>query len=139
MQTPLLNPDVNDLAPSDPALMAYDAERANTYIRMLDANEDGADWREVSRIVLHIDPEQEPDRARRAFDSHLALAKWAALIPATPSRQRRHGSSDGRGTHLLPRRRGSQGRVFATGNEAVHRAHSGNPALRRPSINSFDV
>jgi hypothetical protein len=35
------------------------------------------------------------------------------------------------------RRRGSQGRVFATGNEGIHRAHSGNPALRRPSISSF--
>jgi len=45
---------------------------------MLDADQEGADWREVSRIVLHIDPEQEPDRARRAFDSHLAQAKWAA-------------------------------------------------------------
>jgi hypothetical protein len=45
---------------------------------MLDANAEDADWREVSRIVLHIDPEQEPGRARRAFDSHLARAKWAA-------------------------------------------------------------
>src|SRR4029077_18661626 len=35
------------------------------------------------------------------------------------------------------RRRGSQGRVFATGNDAAHRPHSGNPAFRRPSINSF--
>jgi hypothetical protein len=26
-----------------------------TYLRLLDANVDGADWREVSRIVLHID------------------------------------------------------------------------------------
>jgi hypothetical protein len=32
-----------------------------------------ADWREVSRIVLHIDPGREPDRARRAFDSHLVV------------------------------------------------------------------
>jgi hypothetical protein len=36
------------------------------------------------------------------------------------------------------RRRGSQGRVFATGNGAAHRLHSGNPAFRRPSINSFE-
>jgi hypothetical protein len=26
--------------------------------------------------VLHIDPDREPDRARHAFDSHLARAKW---------------------------------------------------------------
>ena len=31
-------------------------------------------------------------------------------------------------------RRGSQGRVFATGNEAARSAYSGKPAFRRPSI-----
>jgi hypothetical protein len=30
----------------------------------------------VTRIVLHINPEREPARARQAFDSHLAPAKW---------------------------------------------------------------
>jgi hypothetical protein len=29
-----------------------------TYLRMFDANADGADWREVLRIVLHIDAER---------------------------------------------------------------------------------
>src|SRR5437773_361325 len=29
-----------------------------------------------------------------------------------------------------------QCRVFATGNEGAHRVYSGNPAFRRPSINS---
>jgi hypothetical protein len=36
------------------------------------ADHQGADWREVSRIVLHIDSEQEPDRAPGPFDNHLA-------------------------------------------------------------------
>jgi hypothetical protein len=49
-------------------------------VRPLDANADGADWREVSRIVLHIDAEREPDRARRAFDNHLARAKWMTEV-----------------------------------------------------------
>jgi hypothetical protein len=40
---------------------------------------EGADWREVARIVLHIGPDREPDRARQAFASHLARAKWQAL------------------------------------------------------------
>jgi hypothetical protein len=61
---PPLDPDVADLAPHGPALTAYDEEHAVTYMRMLDADQEGADWREVSRIVLHIDPEHEPDRAR---------------------------------------------------------------------------
>ncbi|MGY3287034.1 hypothetical protein ACVWWP_000101 [Bradyrhizobium sp. LM3.6] len=33
---------------------------------------------EVSRIVLHIDPDREPTRARTAFDTHLARANWMA-------------------------------------------------------------
>jgi hypothetical protein len=53
---PPLNPDVADLAPSGHILTDYDEEHAVTYIRMLDADKEGADWREVSRIVLHIDP-----------------------------------------------------------------------------------
>jgi hypothetical protein len=54
----------------------YDQEHAITYMRMLDADAEGADWREVARIVLHIDPDRDVQRARRAFDSHLARAKW---------------------------------------------------------------
>jgi hypothetical protein len=43
---------------------------------MLDADTEGADWAEVAKLVLHIDPQQEPDRARRAFETHLTRAKW---------------------------------------------------------------
>ncbi|EJW09320.1 hypothetical protein A33M_1635 [Rhodovulum sp. PH10] len=46
------------------------------YLRLLDAEADGADWREVARIVLDIDPEKEPDRARRAWETHLRRAEW---------------------------------------------------------------
>ncbi|WP_407174441.1 DUF2285 domain-containing protein [Bradyrhizobium sp. STM 3562] len=77
---PLQNPAVADLAPSDPDLAVYDEEHGITYLRMLDADAEGADWREVSRIVLHIDPDREPERARRVFDSHLARAKWVSKV-----------------------------------------------------------
>jgi Uncharacterized conserved protein (DUF2285) len=73
---PPLDPDVADTAPTDPALTVYDEEHLITYLRLLDADAEGADWREVARIVLHLDPEHESDRARRAFDSHLSRAKW---------------------------------------------------------------
>jgi hypothetical protein len=75
---PLLNPTVSDLAPSDTALTKYDEEHAVTYIRMLDADKARADWSEVARIVLCLDPDREPDRARRAYETHLARAKWMA-------------------------------------------------------------
>jgi hypothetical protein len=76
MKPPPLDPDVADTAPSDAALTAYDEEHIVTYLRMLDADADGADWRDVARIVLHLDPDREPDRARKAFESHLSRAKW---------------------------------------------------------------
>jgi hypothetical protein len=76
MQKPPLDPDVADTAPSDSLFTVYDEEHIITYLRLLDADAVGADWREVARIVLHLDPEQESDRARRAFDSHLSQAKW---------------------------------------------------------------
>jgi hypothetical protein len=76
MQKPPPDPDVADTAPSDSVLTVYDEEHLVTYLRLLDADAEGADWREVTRVVLHLDPEHESDRARRAFDSHLSRAKW---------------------------------------------------------------
>jgi hypothetical protein len=76
MKKPPLDPDVADAAPADSTLTAYDEEHVITYLRLLDADSAKADWREAARIVLHIDPDREPERARRAFDSHLARAKW---------------------------------------------------------------
>ncbi|UFW90495.1 DUF2285 domain-containing protein [Bradyrhizobium barranii] len=78
MKTPPLDPDVADLAPTEPALTSYDEQHAITYVRLLQADGEGADWREVARIVLHIDPDSEPDRARSAYQSHLFRAKWVS-------------------------------------------------------------
>ena len=72
----LLNPNVADLAPADPAVTSYDEEHIITYLRLLDADAEGADWRDVSRIVMRIDPDTEADRARLAFESHLSRARW---------------------------------------------------------------
>ncbi|MCD9825462.1 DNA -binding domain-containing protein [Bradyrhizobium japonicum] len=74
-ETPL-DPDVADKAPEDDILTPYDHEHAVTYLRMLDAYADDADWREVARIVLHIDPAREPNRAKQAYETHLARAMW---------------------------------------------------------------
>ena len=76
MRTPPLDPDVADAAPSGPVLTVYDEQHVVTYMRILAAEPDRTNWQEVARVVLHIDPEREPVRARNAFDSHLARAKW---------------------------------------------------------------
>jgi hypothetical protein len=65
-----------DVAPDVAAFTEYDEQHRVLYTRMLDADAEGADWREVSVILLNIDPDREPDRAPRAFDTHLARAKW---------------------------------------------------------------
>ena len=78
MQKPPLDPDVADVAPNESVLTTYDEQHLVTYWRLLDAEAAGADWKEVARIVLHIDPDREPVRARNAFDSHLARARWMA-------------------------------------------------------------
>ncbi len=75
---PPLDPLCAEIAPAEPLLTPYDHEHAVTYLRMLDAHSEGADWRDVSRIVLHTDPERDAHRARRAYESHLARAKWVS-------------------------------------------------------------
>ena len=50
------------------------------YLRLLDADAEGADWREVAKIVLKIDPSKEPQRAKSVWESHLARAKWMTEI-----------------------------------------------------------
>jgi hypothetical protein len=59
-------------------LTSYDEQHIITYLRLLDADAESADWRDVAQIALHLNPENEPDRARRIFDSHLSRAKWMA-------------------------------------------------------------
>jgi hypothetical protein len=76
MKSPPLDPPVADSAPTDTVLTAYDEQHVVTYMRLLDAEAESADWREVARIVLHIDADMEPDRARRAWETHLARARW---------------------------------------------------------------
>ncbi|WLB92920.1 hypothetical protein [Bradyrhizobium japonicum] len=76
MQKLSLDPDVADSAPNEPTLTDYDEQHVVTYVRLLQAEGEGADWHEVARVVLHLDPEREPDRARSAYQSHLARAKW---------------------------------------------------------------
>jgi hypothetical protein len=74
-ETPL-DPAVSDQAPDGDTLTDYDQEHFVTYLRLLDADAEGADWTEVALIVLHIDAKQEPQRARQAWESHLVRAKW---------------------------------------------------------------
>lgn len=76
MERPELDPNVADDAPTADAITTYDEVHFVTYLRLLDAEADGADWREVARIALHRDPDTDPDRSRRCWQAHLDRAKW---------------------------------------------------------------
>ena len=65
-----------DRPPESAQLTAYDERHFATYLRLLDADEEGADWREAVRIIFGVDPDCEPERARMVHDSHLARARW---------------------------------------------------------------
>ncbi|QOG06382.1 DUF2285 domain-containing protein [Aureimonas sp. OT7] len=77
MRTPIeLDPDVDDIAPAGNTITPYDEQHHVTYLRLLDAKADGADWKEAARIVLHRDPVDDEARTRRCWESHLARAEW---------------------------------------------------------------
>ncbi len=69
---------IADVAPTDDHVVDYDRAHSIIYLRLLDAAKEGAAWEEVSKIVLRIDPAREPERAKRAYDTHLQRAKWMA-------------------------------------------------------------
>ena len=62
---PELDPDVEDEAPTGPDITIYDEEHFVTYLRLLDADAEGASWTEVAQIVLHSDPASDVVGTRR--------------------------------------------------------------------------
>lgn len=73
-----LDPEVADDLPWADEITPYDEARLVLYLRLLDAEAEGADWREVARIVLRRDALAEPERARRCWETHLKRAQWIA-------------------------------------------------------------
>jgi hypothetical protein len=69
-------PAFKDQPPQLDHVSPYDEEHLANYIRLLDAEAEGADWREAAAIIFGIDPEKEPERAKLVYDSHLARAHW---------------------------------------------------------------
>ena len=65
-----------DEAPVSELVTAYDERHLVTYLRLLDADAERADWREAVRIIFVIDPSSCEERARRMHVSHLERARW---------------------------------------------------------------
>jgi hypothetical protein len=59
-------------------ITSYDDVHHVTYLRLLDARAERADWREVAALVLHRDPSVRGTRA--CWKSHLTRARWMTKI-----------------------------------------------------------
>lgn len=67
---------VADVAPTVEAVTPYDEAHFVAYLRVLDAADEGADWRDVAEIVLGRDPSRDRAGAWRCYETHLARAQW---------------------------------------------------------------
>lgn len=68
--------DFLDQPPDGAALTAYDQAHLKLYLRLLDADADGADWKEVVEVLFGICAKTDPERAARVHTAHLSRAKW---------------------------------------------------------------
>ena len=72
----MTDPTLRDSPPASDHLTEYDRSHLKTYLRLLDAAAEDADWREVATIVLGLDPGADAERARRVHAAHLERARW---------------------------------------------------------------
>ena len=68
--------ELADAPPASDHVTTYDLDHTKIYLRLLDAAAEGADWREVSSLVLGLDPHLDPERAHRVHAAHLERARW---------------------------------------------------------------
>ena len=73
-------PAFEDRPPLTERVNAYDERHFVTYLRLLDADAECADWREVVMVIFGLDPAREPERAKIVHDSHLARARWMTEV-----------------------------------------------------------
>lgn len=73
---PTLQPELLPAPPCSDEITDYDYRLLIVYLRLLDAEADGADWADVARIVLHLDPADKPREARGIHAAHLKRARW---------------------------------------------------------------
>lgn len=67
-----------DEPPSGDGATEYDRQHAGLYLRLLDADAQRANWREVVKVIFGLDPTADFARARRVYDNHLARARLIA-------------------------------------------------------------
>jgi Uncharacterized conserved protein (DUF2285) len=66
--------------PQSDDITEYDNAHFKTYIMLLDAAADGADWKEVVGGIFGINPDDNPRACREMYDNHLARARWMTEV-----------------------------------------------------------
>jgi hypothetical protein len=67
---------LQDMPPQGAVVTDYDRRHMAQYMRLLDAAGEGASWQEAAQIILGLDTQKEPERARLVHDTHLERARW---------------------------------------------------------------
>ena len=73
---PDTKPALRDAPPLADHVTDYDLAYAQEYLRLLDADREGACWQEAAGIVLELDCEADAERAQRIHSAHLSRALW---------------------------------------------------------------
>jgi hypothetical protein len=75
----MLKPDLLECPPNADEITDYDKSHFVTYLRLLDADAEGADWQEVASVVLGLDVTSDFETAERTHRNHLDRAKWMTI------------------------------------------------------------
>ena len=67
---------LSKVAPAAIAITPYDRAHLSTYLRLFDADREGASWTEAARLVFGDAAEPEAAGLKQQHESHLARAKW---------------------------------------------------------------
>ncbi len=67
---------LQDVPPQGAVVTEYDRRHMAQYMRLLDAAGEGASWQEAAQIILGLNAQKEPERARMVYDAHLERARW---------------------------------------------------------------
>ena len=62
--------------PDSKTLTEYDENHLTDYLRLLDADKENADWKEIVSIIFGIDPDEDESKAKAMHESHFERAKW---------------------------------------------------------------
>ena len=84
MTKPNRHPQVVDEVPWSDGISEFHNQHDETYIRLLHADKAGVGKDEMARLILGINPAQEPKRAYKLFTDHPRAERLLQIPPLLP-------------------------------------------------------